>query len=171
MGMSGVGIFPEHEEIFVGNECADAAGIGICSRGGSRLQGVGASHSQMRQSSRPAVPNDAAVVKRRFDCHALTRGSEFQSLCRGLPRFCGIAVSGFPLSANRLKYCPSFLAVRSYCGVHSPLGQFPRLAQMTAIRLGVRCQRQPKVLVIGLARKPLLLFRLTSYFCVTKTIR
>ena len=30
---------------------------------------------------------------------------------------------------------------------------------MTAIRLGVGCQRKPKVLVFGLARKPLLLFR------------
>ena len=30
---------------------------------------------------------------------------------------------------------------------------------MTGIRLGVGCERQSKVLVIGLARKPLLLFR------------
>ena len=30
---------------------------------------------------------------------------------------------------------------------------------MTAIRLGVGCERQSKVLVLGLARKPLLLFR------------
>ena len=30
---------------------------------------------------------------------------------------------------------------------------------MTAIRLGVGCERQSKVLIIGLARKPLLLFR------------
>ncbi len=30
---------------------------------------------------------------------------------------------------------------------------------MTAIRLGVGCERQPRVLIIGLARKPLLLFR------------
>jgi hypothetical protein len=29
---------------------------------GSRLQGVGTSHAQMRQGSRPAVRNNAAVV-------------------------------------------------------------------------------------------------------------
>ena len=30
---------------------------------------------------------------------------------------------------------------------------------MTAIRLGVGCERKSKVLILGLARKPLLLFR------------
>ena len=30
---------------------------------------------------------------------------------------------------------------------------------MTAIRLGVGCERKSKVLIFGLARKPLLLFR------------
>ena len=29
-GNIGVGIFPEREEIFVGGECPDAGGIGIC---------------------------------------------------------------------------------------------------------------------------------------------
>ena len=47
-GDVGVGVFPEREEIFVGGERPDAGGIGICSLRGSRLQGVGASHSQMR---------------------------------------------------------------------------------------------------------------------------
>ncbi len=62
-------------------------------------------------------------------------------------------------SSIRLPYRPSFLAVSPDGGVHGPLGQFPRLAQMTGIRLGVGCERQSKVLVFGLARKPLLLFR------------
>ncbi len=62
-GDVGVGVFPEGEEIFVGGERPDAGGIGIRSLRGSRLQGVGASHSQMRQRSRPAVPDDAAVVE------------------------------------------------------------------------------------------------------------
>src|ERR1039457_6455927 len=58
----GVGVFPEGEEIFVGSERTDASGVGIRSLRGSRLQGIGASHAQMRQCSRPAVPDDAAVV-------------------------------------------------------------------------------------------------------------
>ena len=48
-GDVGVGVFPEGEEIFVGGERPDAGGIGIRSLRGSQLQGVGASHSQMRQ--------------------------------------------------------------------------------------------------------------------------
>src|SRR5271170_2302872 len=62
-GDVGVGVFPEREEILVGGERTDAGGIGIRSLRGSRLQGIGTSHSQMRQSSSPAVPDDAAVVK------------------------------------------------------------------------------------------------------------
>ncbi len=88
--------------------------------------------------------------KRGFDLDALTRGSKLQSLCRCLPRFRSIAVSGFSQSSIRLPDCPIFLAVRPDGGVHSPLGQFPRLAQMTAIRLGVGCQRKSTVLVSGL---------------------
>ena len=64
-GDVGVGVFPEGEEILVGGERPDAGGIGIrtlCLRG-SRLQGIGTSHAEMRQRSRPAVPYDAAVVE------------------------------------------------------------------------------------------------------------
>ena len=59
----GVGVFPGGEEIFVGSEGTDAGSIGIGALRGSRLQGVGTSYAQMRQCSRPAVPNDAAVVE------------------------------------------------------------------------------------------------------------
>src|ERR1700722_1973307 len=59
----GVGVFPEREKIFVGGERADAGGIGIRALRGLCLQSVRASHSQMRQRSRPAVPDDAAVVE------------------------------------------------------------------------------------------------------------
>src|ERR1700691_5931494 len=62
-GDVGVGVFPEGKKIFVGGERPDAGSVGICPLRGSRLHGVGASHSQMRQRSRPAVPDDAAVVK------------------------------------------------------------------------------------------------------------
>ena len=62
-GDVGVGVFPEREEIFVGGEGASAGKVGIRSLRGSRLQGVGTSHSQMRQCSRPAVPDDAAVSR------------------------------------------------------------------------------------------------------------
>src|SRR5580700_1552 len=58
----GVGVFPESEEIFVGGEGANAGGIGIGTLRSFRLQGVCTRHSQMRQSSGPAVPDDAAVV-------------------------------------------------------------------------------------------------------------
>src|SRR5580704_12563245 len=59
----GIGVFPEGEEVFVGSEVSDAGGITIRSLRGSRLQGVGAGYSQMRQRSRPTVPDDAAVVE------------------------------------------------------------------------------------------------------------
>ena len=62
-GDVGVGVFPEGQEIFVGGERPDAGGVGIRALRGFRLQGVGASHAQMRQRSRPAVPDDAAVVE------------------------------------------------------------------------------------------------------------
>src|SRR5580704_4179714 len=42
------------------------AGVGVRSLRCSRLQGVGASHSQMGQRARPAVPDDAAVVENRL---------------------------------------------------------------------------------------------------------
>jgi len=58
-----IGVFPEGEEIFVSRERPDAGGISIRPLRGTRLQGVGTSHPQMRQSSRPAVTDDAAVVE------------------------------------------------------------------------------------------------------------
>jgi len=61
-GDVGVGVFPEGEEILVSGERPDAGGIGIRSLRGSRLQGVRPSHAQMRQRSRPAVPDNTAVV-------------------------------------------------------------------------------------------------------------
>jgi hypothetical protein len=66
-GDVGVGVFPEREEIFVGGERPTAGKIGIRALRGFRLlQGVGTSHAQMRQRSRPAVPDDAAVVDDRM---------------------------------------------------------------------------------------------------------
>src|SRR6266852_2668932 len=62
-GDVGVGVLPEGEEILVGGERPDAGSIGIRALRGSRLQGVGTSHSQMRQRSRPAVPDDPAVLE------------------------------------------------------------------------------------------------------------
>src|ERR1022692_2986859 len=62
-GDVGVGVFPEGEKIFVGGEGADASGIGIRSVRSSCLHSVRTSHSQMRQRSRPAVPDDPAMVE------------------------------------------------------------------------------------------------------------
>ena len=44
-GDVGIGVFPEREEVFVGSECPDTGGVGIGSLRGSRLQGIGTSHS------------------------------------------------------------------------------------------------------------------------------
>ena len=44
-------------------------------------------------------------------------------------------------------------------GIHRALGQFPRLAQMTHVGLGVGGERKPKVRNVGLAREPLSLSR------------
>src|SRR5580700_9291177 len=57
-----IGVLPEGEEVFVGSKRPNAGAIGIRPLRGSRLQGVRTSHSQRRQRSRPAVPDDAAVV-------------------------------------------------------------------------------------------------------------
>ena len=62
-GNVGVGVFPKREEIFVGGKPPHASGIGIRTLRGLRLQSVRPSHSQMRQSSRPAIPDDPAVVE------------------------------------------------------------------------------------------------------------
>jgi hypothetical protein len=44
----GVDVLPQREEIVVGGERPDAGGIGVRAARGSRLQGVGSSHSQAR---------------------------------------------------------------------------------------------------------------------------
>ena len=98
--------------------------------------------------------------KRGFDLDTLTRGSELQGL---LPLSASLP-QRLPNAASRksgilLPDCPTFLAVSADGGVHRPLGQFPRLAQMTSVCFGVGCERKPKVLIVRLARKPQLLFR------------
>ena len=97
--------------------------------------------------------------KRGFDLDALTRRKQASKPLPLLPSFRSIAVSGFSQGRIRLRDCPTFLAVRPDGRVHSPLGQFPRFGKMPAVRLGIGCEPQSKVLVFGLARKPLLLFR------------
>ena len=62
-GDVGVGIFPQGEEIFIGGERAYAREVGICPMRSSRLQRVRPRYAEMRQSPRPAVLDDAAVVK------------------------------------------------------------------------------------------------------------
>src|SRR5271156_5617248 len=62
-GNVGVRVFPEREEILVGGERPHAGGIGIRALRGFRLRSVRTSHAQMRQRSRPAVPDNAAVVE------------------------------------------------------------------------------------------------------------
>jgi len=93
-GDVGVGFFPECEEIFVGGESPDAGGIGIRSLRGSRLQSVGTRHSQMRQRSRPTVPDNAAVIEDFLElggggtataCHQICLAAQYSHLdgCQG----------------------------------------------------------------------------------------
>jgi hypothetical protein len=56
-------VLPERQEIFAGGERPETGGIGIHSTGISRLQGIGTSHSQVRQRSRPAVPDNATMIE------------------------------------------------------------------------------------------------------------
>ena len=58
-----------------------------------------------------------------------------------------------PAISRHFPCCPFVWRVRS------PLGQLPRLAKTTVIYLGVGCERKSIGLVVGLSRKPLLLFR------------
>src|ERR1700728_5034912 len=67
-------------------------------------------------------------------------------------------MSGFALSSNREIDRPAFLVVRSHVVIDNPLGQFPRLANMTDIGLCIRCERKCPVLVIGLTCQPPLQF-------------
>src|ERR1700675_968585 len=59
----GIGVFPEREETLVSGERPDTGGIGVRALRGSRLQGVGTSHPQMRQRSSPAIPDNAAMIE------------------------------------------------------------------------------------------------------------
>ena len=72
-----VGIFPERKEVLVRGQRSDASGIGIGAARSLHLHCVRAGHAQMRQSSRPAVPDDAAVVE-----DLLELGCRFLALSR-----------------------------------------------------------------------------------------
>jgi len=62
-GNVGVGVFPKSQEILIGGEGASVGGVGICALRSFCLHGVGTRHAQMRQRSRPAVPDNAVVVE------------------------------------------------------------------------------------------------------------
>jgi hypothetical protein len=62
-GDVGVGVFPKGEEVLVSGERPNAGSVGIRALHGFRLQCIRTSHAQMRQRSRPAVPDDPAVVE------------------------------------------------------------------------------------------------------------
>ena len=59
----GVGVFPESEEVFVGSKGADTSGVGIRASRSFQLQRIRTRYAQMRQGSRPAVQDDAAVAE------------------------------------------------------------------------------------------------------------
>ena len=62
-GGVGVGVFPQRKEVLVSCNCPHAGGIGVRALRSLGLQSIGACHAQMRQRSRPAVPDYAAVVE------------------------------------------------------------------------------------------------------------
>src|SRR6185369_9936172 len=82
-----------------------------------------------------------------------------QTLCRCPLRFPSVAEGGFAKGGVLLPDRSGFLAVGAEGRVHGSLGQLPRLAQMTSVRLGVGCERNPEVLMLRLACEPQLLFR------------
>src|SRR4029077_2505379 len=91
-GNFGVGVFPQREEIFVGGKRPNAGGIGVRALRGLRLKRVRTSHSQMRQRSRPAVPDDAAVVENLLKFGG---GSTTLSRCQvGLPTYIHVIEAG-----------------------------------------------------------------------------
>src|SRR5271169_3943354 len=77
-GDVGVGVFPESKKIFVGGERPHASSIGIRTLRGLRLQGIGTSHTQMRQRSRPTVLDNSAVIE-----NLLELGSGLRALTSG----------------------------------------------------------------------------------------
>ena len=62
-GDVGIGVFPQREELFVGGEGMQPGRIAARAGGTSRLQRVSACDTQMRQSSRPAVPDDPTMIE------------------------------------------------------------------------------------------------------------
>jgi len=106
-GDVGVGISPKGEEVLVGCQRPYAGGVGIRALRSSRLQGAGTRHAQMRRGSRPAVPDDAAVVQ------------NFLELAGG-----GTALSGFEVGL------PARVVPRCFSGL--PTNQKPSLANIVA---------------------------------------
>jgi hypothetical protein len=68
-----IGVFPKVEKIVVGGERPDAGGLGIAALRGSRLQSIRPCHTQMRQGSRPAVPDKPIVVENLLELHGGSR--------------------------------------------------------------------------------------------------
>src|SRR5437667_303588 len=142
-GDVGVGVFPEREEVVVGGERSDAGGVGIRPLRGSRLQGIGASYSQMCQRSGPAVPDDPAVVE-----NLLKLGGSSTALSG-----CQVCFSAYigRIEAGNIHDEPNL-----------PQLDRDRGSSLQGSQGGSRIllgQRQSEALIIGLARIPLLLFR------------
>jgi hypothetical protein len=106
--------------------------------------------------------------KRGFDLDTLTRGNELQTFGCCLHRFRSVAECGFAQGGILLPDGPTLLAVSVDGGVYGPLGQFPRLAQMTSVSVRVGCERKPKVLCL-FACEPHLLFSHRAGICRDKS--
>src|SRR5271156_432134 len=62
-GDIGIRVFPEDEEILIRGKRPYPGSIGNCALRSSCLQSIRASHSQMRQRSRPTVPDNSAMIE------------------------------------------------------------------------------------------------------------
>jgi hypothetical protein len=67
-GDVGVGVFPEREEAFVSGERPNAGGVGIRALRGSRLQSVGAPHTQMFQGLPHQLLHARLFLRLQFAC-------------------------------------------------------------------------------------------------------
>jgi hypothetical protein len=87
----------------------------------------------------------------------LSSRRELQASGRFLPRVRSISKGSFAQRSILMPHRGIFLAVRANGCVNRMLRQFSGLGKIACVRLGVRRERKPKVLVLRFAREPLLL--------------
>ncbi len=108
-----------------------------------------------RQGFRPRILPSHGERQRRFQLHTLTARLQLERRLDILSRFRQVAEGGFAQGLVVLPDRPIFLAIGPHRGFNRHPGQLPRLIQMAGISLCVGLERQPEMLRIRLAAKPL----------------